>query len=311
MLSVVIPTFNEEENVKLLYSQLKKVLVKLKKKYEIVFVDDGSQDETFNILSELAKSDKKLKIIRFRRNFGQSAAISAGFQYAKGNVIITLDADLQNDPSDIPKLLKKLNQGYDVVCGWRKKRKDPFFTKKLPSMFSNWIASKLTELKIHDFGCTLRAYKKEVVEYIDVYGEMHRYIPALAKLDGYSITEVEVKHQQRKRGKTKYNILRIFKGLSDLLTLIFLEKFGTRPGHIFISSGVLSVFVGFFILLGLIIHQKIYNIPTIARPLLYISIIMMIGGVQFVTFGILSEIITKLRYEIRGKFYKIKKIVNK
>ncbi|MDI6825957.1 MAG: glycosyltransferase family 2 protein [Candidatus Aenigmarchaeota archaeon] len=309
MLSVVIPAYNEEENIKLLYGKLKQVLDKLKQKYEIIFVDDGSEDKTFSVLSKLAKLDRKLRIIRFKRNFGQSAAISAGFQHAKGNIIITLDADLQNDPSDIPKLLENLSKGYDIVCGWRKKRKDPFFTKKLPSTFSNWVASKLTGLKIHDFGCTLRAYKKEVVKDMDVYGEMHRYIPALARLDGYSVTEVEVKHHSRKRGKTKYNIFRIFKGLSDLVTLVFIEKFGTRPGHIFISAGVLSGFVGFLILSGLIIHQKIYNVPTIVRPLLYISIIMMFGGVQFVTFGILSEMITKLRYEIKGKFYKIKEII--
>lgn len=312
MLSIVIPTYNEQENVRLLYTKLKNVLNRLKIRHEIIFIDDGSTDKTFKNLKEIASKDKSLKIIKFKRNFGQSAAISAGFRHAKGDVIITLDADLQNNPADIPKLLNKLNKGYDVVCGWRKKRDDPFFKKRVPSAISNWLASKITGLKIHDFGCTLRAYKKRVIKDLEVYGEMHRYIPALAKIEGYSVAEVEVSHQRRKKGRTKYNILRIFKGMSDLITLTFVEKFGTRPGHIFSSLGIFISFFGFVLLSYLIILDRLdpsFNLPN--RTLLFVSILMMLSGIQFITIGVLSEMITRVRYEIEDKkFYKIKEIIN-
>jgi len=310
MLSVVIPTYNEEKNVKPLYSQLKKTLDGLKQKYEIIFVDDGSTDRTFSILKQLAKKDKKLKIIRFKRNFGQSAALAAGFNYAKGNVVITMDADLQNHPSDIPKLLKKIDKA-DIVCGWRKKREDALFSKRIPSFISNWLARKLTKVKIHDFGCTLRAYKREVIKDLDLYGELHRYIPALAKAAGYSVAEVKVKHSARKYGKTKYKFSRLFKGTSDLLTLIFLERFGTRPAHIFNSIGLLSFGLGSLILLALAVNTLVYWGTSIVRPTLYLSIILILGGLELVTLGLVSEMITKLRYDLEGKkFYKIKEIIN-
>lgn len=312
-LSILVPAYNEQENVKPLYTKIKNVLNSLKIKHEIIFIDDGSTDRTFNNLKEIASEDRSLKIIRFKRNFGQSAAISAGFRHTKGDVIITLDADLQNNPDDIPKLLKKLNQGHDVVCGWRKKRDDPLFRKRIPSHISNWIASKITGLKIHDFGCTLRAYRKQVVGDLKIYGEMHRYIPALAKIEGYSVAEVEVSHQRRKKGRTKYGISRIFKGMSDLITLVFVEKFGTRPGHIFGSFGMLVSFFGFILLACLAILDRLdpsFNLPN--RTLLFVSILMMLSGIQFITLGILSEMITRVRYEIEDKkFYKIKEIINR
>jgi len=310
MLSVVIPTYNEEKNVKLLYNQLKQVLDAFKQKYEIIFVDDGSTDKTFLILKKLAKKDKKLKIIRFKRNFGQSAALAAGFDHATGEVIVTMDADLQNYPSDIPKLLKKLNKT-DIVCGWRKHRKDAFISKRLPSFISNWLARKLTKVNIHDFGCTLRVYRREVIEDLDVYGELHRYIPALAKAAGYSVVEVQVKHSARKYGKTKYKLSRLFKGMSDLLTLTFLERFSTRPAHLFNSIGLLSFGIGSLILLVLVVNTLIYWRTTIVRPALYLSIILILGGIQFVTLGLMSEMITRLRYDMEGKkFYKIKETIN-
>ena len=312
MLSIVVPTYNEEENVRPLYTQLKETLNQLKTDHEIIFIDDGSSDKTFNILEELASGDKFLKVIKFKRNFGQSAAISAGFRYARGDVIITLDADLQNNPADIPKLLKKLEEGYDVVCGWRKERDDPLFRKKIPSNVSNWLASKISGLEIHDFGCTLRVYRKEVVKDLKLYGELHRYIPALAKNDGYSVTEVEVSHQRRKKGKTKYGISRLFKGTSDLITLSFIEKFGSRPGHVFSSSGMLVFGLGILLLASLVaydIYDPSFNLPN--RTLLFISILMLLSGIQFITIGVLSEMITRIRYEVMNKkFYKIKKIIN-
>ncbi|GAH85596.1 unnamed protein product, partial [marine sediment metagenome] len=196
-LSVVIPSFNEEENIKLLYPKLKSVLEGLKKNYEIIFVDDGSTDQTYDFLRKICQDDENVKVLVFRRNFGQSAAISAGFDYARGDIIVTLDADLQNDPEDIPRLLEKMNEGFDVVSGWRVKRKDPLLTRRLPSYISNWLISVLTGVKLHDHGCSLKAYKKEVAKEIKLYGEMHRFIPALASWVGTSICEVKVRHSPR------------------------------------------------------------------------------------------------------------------
>lgn len=312
-LSVVIPTFNEEKNVKELYSSLKKVLKKIKKKYEIIFVDDGSTDNTFSILKNISKRDRNLKIIKFRKNFGQSAAFSAGFKYSKGKVMITLDADLQNDPRDIPKLLKKINEGFDVVCGWRKNRKDSFLSKKLPSIISNWLARKITKLKIHDFGCSLRAYKRGVVKELKLYGEIHRYIPALAYFNGYTVTEIEVRHHTRKHGKSKYKPFRLFKGLSDLITIAFFSWFGDRPSHIFNSLGLIISSSGFILLIGLIIKDLIDPTFDLSnRTLLFISILIIFSGIQLVTTGLMSEMMTKIRYQLEEKqFYKISRIVKK
>jgi glycosyltransferase involved in cell wall biosynthesis len=310
MLSIIIPAYNEEENIKPIYNQLKIVLKNLRKKYEIIFIDDGSNDKTFENLKNLALRNKTIKIIRFKRNFGQSAALAAGFNYAKGEIIITMDADLQNHPSDIPRLIKKLNNA-DIVCGWRKNRKDPFISKRLPSFISNWLARKFTKVEIHDFGCTLRVYKRDVIKDLDIYGELHRYIPALAKAAGYSVTEVQVEHSARKHGKTKYKFNRFFKGMSDLLTLAFLERFGTRPAHLFNSIGLFSFGIGSLILLFLVINTLIYWGTSIVRPSLYLSVILILGGIQFITLGLMSEMITRLHYELEDKkFYKIKEIIN-
>ena len=310
MLSVVIPAYNEERNVKPLYKALKKTLDVLHQKYEIIFIDDGSTDNTFLILKQIAKKDKRVRVIRFKRNFGQSAGLAAGFDYARGNIVVTMDADFQNHPSDIPKLLRGLDKA-DIVCGWRKERKDALVSKRIPSWISNFLARRLTKVKIHDFGCTLRAYKKEVIKDLEIYGELHRYIPALAKAAGYSVTEMVVKHSARKHGRTKYRMNRLFKGVSDLLTLTFLERFGTRPAHLFNSFGLLSFFVGSAILLTLVINTLIHWGTSIVRPLLYLSIVLIFGGIQFITLGLISEMITKLRYELAGKkFYKIREIIN-
>jgi len=309
MLSIVVPAYNEEKNIIPLYEQLKDILHGFGP-YEIIFVDDGSYDNTFKILKNIASKDRKVKVIRFKRNFGQSAALNAGFRNSKGEIIITMDADLQNHPSDIPKLLDKIHR-FDIVCGWRKNRQDPLFSKKMPSLISNWLARKLTGVDIHDFGCTLRAYKKDVVDDLDVYGELHRYIPAIAKINKYSVTEVSVKHSARRYGKTKYGMKRLFKGMSDLLTVAFLERFGKRPGHFFNSLGLTSFGIGSLILFILVLHTLINWGISIDRPLLYISIILIIGGIQFTTLGLMSEMITRLRYEMEGrKFYKIKETIN-
>jgi glycosyltransferase involved in cell wall biosynthesis len=310
-ISVVIPIYNEEENLKELYAKLTNILPAITANYEIIFVDDGSTDNSFTILKKINAEDKKVKTIKFRRNFGQSAAISAGFDHSKGNVIITLDGDLQNDPEDIPLLFKKIEEGYDIVSGWRADRKDPLFTKKLPSKFSNWLASKLTGVKLHDFGCTLKAFRREVVENINLYGEMHRYIPALASWMGISIAEVKVRHHPRQHGKSKYGITRLMRGMLDLITVKFLLSYSTRPLQLFGIPGIISFFVGFVIGAYLAIGRLFFGMGLSDRPLLLLAVLLIFLGVQFITMGLLGEIITRTYYEVQDKpIYAVKEIID-
>ncbi len=312
MISVIIPAYNEEENIKPLYAKLKQAFGEgdANIDYEIIFVDDGSTDNTFNILKEINKKNKNVKVIQFRRNFGQTAALSAGFDYSKGDVLITMDGDLQNDPGDIPLLLEKINEGYDIVSGWRVDRKDPFFTKKLPSKFSNWLALKLTGVKLHDFGCTLKAFRREVVANINLYGEMHRYIPALASGMGVSIAEVKVRHHPRQHGKSKYEITRLIRGLLDLITVKFLLSYSTRPLQLFGIPGIISFFAGFVIGAYLTIGKLFFGMGLADRPLLLLAVLLIFLGVQFVTMGLLGEIITRTYYEVQGKpIYAVKEII--
>lgn len=300
-LSVVIPVFNEEENVKLLYPKLKQFLDSLKKDYEIIFVDDGSTDKTPRLLHRIYEEDRRVKVVVFRRNFGQSAAISAGFDYAKGEVIVTLDADLQNDPKDIPQLISKIEEGFDVVSDWRVERKDSFLSRRLPSHISNWLISLFTGVRLHDYGCTLKAYKKEVAKEIKLYGEMHRFIPALAKWVGASICEVKVGHFPRKYGKSKYGFSRISRGFLDLLTVKFLLSFSTRPIQIFGRFGLLSIFLGFFLIVVLIIMKITHRVDMTGNPFLYLSILFFLVGTQFISIGLLGEIISRTYHESQNK----------
>src|SRR3990172_6272450 len=235
-LSVVIPLLNEEKNLPELYKRMNKAISSYSK--EVIFVDDGSTDNTFNILKQFHEKDPDVKIIRFRRNFGQTAALSAGFDHARGDIVITMDGDLQNDPEDIPRLLEKINAGYDVVSGWRANRSDPSISKKIPSRISNWLAGRLTGIKLHDSGCTLKAYRSDVIKNIRLYGEMHRYIPAVANWIGASFTEEVVEHHPRRFGKSKYGISRTIRVILDLITVKFLQSFSTRPIHAFGSPGL-------------------------------------------------------------------------
>ena len=228
-LSVIIPIFNEEGNIESLYKNLKSVLDGLKKDSEIIFIEDGSTDRSFDILDKISIGDSQVRVIRFKRNFGQTAAMAAGFDHARGEVIIAMDGDLQNDPKDIPQLLQKMETGYDIVSGWRRKRKDPLFTRRIPSMVANWFISKLTGVKLKDYGCTLKAYRKEIVNHINLYGEMHRFIPALASWAGAKVAEIEVNHHPRRKGSSKYGTTRILKVVLDLITVKFLLTFSTRP----------------------------------------------------------------------------------
>lgn len=310
-ISVVIPVFNEKENIYPLYTKLKQVLENLRREYEIIFVDDGSSDGTHHILYQIFQKDKLVKIIIFRKNFGQTAAISAGFDYAMGNIIVTLDADLQNDPEDIPRLLEKMRDGFDVVSGWRARREDPFLTRRLPSYISNWLTSFLTGVKLHDYGCTLKAYKKEIAKDIKLYGEMHRFIPALASWVGASIGEIKVRHHPRRYGKSKYGFSRIFRGFLDLLTVKFLLSFVSSPIQIFGKFGLLSIGGGFICGIILVIMKILHGIDMTGNPFLYLSILFFLVGGQFISIGLLGEIISRTYHESQNKsIYFVKEILN-
>ncbi|MGB3345694.1 MAG: glycosyltransferase family 2 protein [Candidatus Humimicrobiia bacterium] len=310
-LSVVIPIYNEAKNVENLYEKLEEVLSKLDKSYEVLLVDDGSTDGTIDKLAEIRKRNPKYKVIQFRRNYGQTAAISAGFDYATGDVIVTIDADLQNDPKDIPRILKKMEEGYDVVSGWRKERKDPFLTRIIPSKVANWLVSILAGIHLHDYGCTLKAYSKDVVKNVQLYGEMHRYIPALASWIGINVTEIPVSHHKRKFGKSKYGLSRTPRVILDLITLKFLLSYSTRPIQIFGSIGIITAFLGFLIALFLSYVKLVQKQSIGDRPLLLLAVLLIFLGFQFISMGLLGELAVRTYHEAQNKpIYFIKKILD-
>jgi glycosyltransferase involved in cell wall biosynthesis len=311
MLSVVIPAYNEEENVPILYEKLKKVLDSLGEDYEIIFVDDGSTDDTYQRLKQLAEKDSRLKVIRFKRNYGQTAAMSAGFQHAKGDVIITLDADLQNDPEDIPILLEKLKEGYHVVSGWRKDRKDPFLSRRLPSMIANWLISKITGVHLHDYGCTLKAYRAEVVKDLELFGDMHRFLPALTKREGAKIAEVVVKHHPRMFGKSKYGIGRTVRVLLDIMLVKFLNEYINKPLYMFGGVGFLLLALGLLSLFYLIFLKLFFEEPIGRRPLLILSVLFILAGIQLISTGLLAELLIRIYYRTKNaKPYVIQEKLN-
>jgi glycosyltransferase involved in cell wall biosynthesis len=300
-LSIVIPLYNEEENVGPLYAQLKGALEATGREYEIIIVDDGSTDGSFDVLKRLHEDDERLKVIRFRRNFGQTAAFAAGFDRSQGQVVITMDADLQNDPADIPLLLEKIEEGYDVVSGWRLHRQDPFLTRRLPSMIANWLISQVTRVHLHDYGCSLKAYRREVVKNVQLYGELHRFIPAIANWMGVSVAEVPVRHYARRFGKSKYGLSRTAKVLLDLLTVRFLLSYSTRPIHIFGGLGLISFVAGiglggYLSFVKFALDRKIGD-----RPLLLLAILLMVMGVQLISMGLLGELVVRTYYETLDK----------
>jgi len=311
-LSIVIPIYNEEENLPILYEKLKNVLDKLGKSYEIIFVNDGSTDKSWEIIKELAEKDPHVVGVNFRKNFGQTAAMSAGFEVAKGEVIVTMDGDLQNDPEDIPKLLNELNKGYDIVSGWRKDRKDAFLSRTLPSKIANWLISKVTGVYLHDYGCSLKAYKSDVAKRLDYYGEMHRFLPALAKSVGAKITEIPVKHHPRIYGKSKYGISRTFKVILDLFLVKFLLDYKTKPLRVFGGVGLILFITGVLSLLYLI-GVKIFLGEDIGhRPLLIFGTLLVLSGIQLISTGIVAELIMRTYYEAQEKRpYIIREIVTK
>lgn len=304
-LSIVIPLLNEEESLPELYNWIVSVMRSNSYSYEIIFIDDGSTDGSWRIISSLAEFNPEVKGIQFNRNYGKSQALHAGFLSAKGDVVITMDADLQDNPEEIPELYRLIKEeNYDLVSGWKKKRYDSLLSKNIPSKLFNAAARKTSGVKLHDFNCGLKAYRKKVVKNIDVYGEMHRYIPVLAKNAGFTkISEKEVKHQARKYGKTKFGMERFINGFLDLISIWFLSKFGKRPMHLFGALGVLMFFFGFVAAawIGLSKLYKMYNnLPTIlvtSNPWFYISLILMVIGTQFFLAGFLGELILRSKRE--------------
>ncbi len=311
-LSVVIPLFDEEDNIEPLYLGLKEVLERLGKKYEIIVVDDGSTDGSFESLKRLHTDDPLLKVIRLRRNFGQTAAFSAGFDESQGDVVVTLDADLQNDPADIPVLVGKIEEGYDIVSGWRKRRQDSFLTRRFPSMVANFLISEVTGVKLHDYGCSLKAYRREVVKNVNLYGELHRFIPALASWMGVSVAEVPVTHRPRRFGQSKYGLSRTTRVILDLLTVRFLLSYSTRPIHIFGSLGILASLLGVIILTYLGFVRLVLQRAIADRPLLLLGILLLVVGVQFITMGLLGELIIRTYHESRDRpIYAVRETLNR
>lgn len=309
-LSVVIPVFNEESSLESLHQELEGVLSGLGLTYEIIAVDDGSTDKSFEKLKEIQQRQPHLHIIRFRRNFGQTAALSAGFRYARGRVIVPMDADGQNDPADIPRLLEKLQEGYDIVSGWRKERKDNTVTRTLPSRIANWMIGRITGVRLHDYGCTLKAYRAESLKSIRLYGEMHRFIPALARWGGGKVTELVVNHRPRQHGKTKYGLNRIFKVLLDLITIKFLESFSTKPIYVFGGLGFLCLFGSFVSGVVVLYMKAAMNFSMNRNPLLIVSTMLMTTAVQFVLMGLLAEILVRTYHESQNRpTYVIEQIV--
>jgi glycosyltransferase involved in cell wall biosynthesis len=298
--SVIVPLYNEEQSLRELCDQLRNVLQK-SAQYEILFVDDGSTDGSFRVLQDLRNRDKRIKIIRFRRNYGKSAALSVGFHHAKGDFIITMDADLQDDPNEIPNLVNELKKGFDLVSGWKKKRHDPI-TKTIPSKFFNFVTSVMTGVKLHDMNCGLKAYRKEVVKDLKIYGELHRYIPVLANWEGFKIGEAVVEHHARKYGKTKFGIGRFWKGFLDLLTVLFTTRYMQRPLHLFGFWGLLFFAVGFFVDLYLAGLKIFEGMSLSNRPLFMGGILLIIVGIQFVSVGLIGELIVKKRQSAEEEY---------
>jgi glycosyltransferase involved in cell wall biosynthesis len=300
--SIVVPLLNEQDNIAGLYSQINEAM-RNSGSYEIIFVDDGSTDDSFRLLSEIHKKDSNVKVIRFRRNFGQTAALSAGFTHACGNIIIAIDCDLQNDPTDIPQMVEKLHEGYDVVSGWRKKRHDNTVTRRLPSIAANWLIAKITGVKLHDFGCTLKAYRREVLAETRLYGEMHRFIPVLASWAGARICEMIVNHRPRTAGVAKYGLGRTWKVMLDLITVKFLGSYSTKPIYIFgglgLACGIASIILGLVVL-----YQKFLSpieLPMNRNPLLVLTAMLITATLQFILMGLLAELLVRTYHESQSR----------
>jgi glycosyltransferase involved in cell wall biosynthesis len=299
--SIVIPILNEVNNLEFLGQGLRQLLDNLDQLCEVILVDDGSTDGSVELLRSIHADDFRFRIIYLRRNFGQSAAFSAGFDFSQGDIIVTMDGDLQNDPADIPLLLLKLDEGYDIVSGWRVNRHDRFLTRKLPSIIANWLISRVTGVKLHDYGCSLKAYRREVLELTKLYGEMHRFIPALASWIGVKVAEVPVNHFPRRHGKSKYGLSRTIRVLLDLLTVKFLLDYATRPIQIFGLFGMLSLSAGTVLGIYLSILKLFFGQTLADRPMLFLVVLLIVVGVQLIIMGLLGELVIRTYHETQGK----------
>jgi len=309
-LSVVVPIYNEVASIPHLVDAVATSLSANQLSYEIVCVDDGSQDGSTELLLELVSSRPDLKAVILRRNYGQTAAMSAGFKYAQGRVIVMIDGDLQNDPADIPALLAKMEEGYDLVSGWRKERQDAALTRLLPSKIANWLIGKVTGVKLHDYGCSLKAYRSELVADMHLYGELHRFLPALAYIEGARITEIPVRHHARRYGQSKYGLGRTFRVIMDLVTVFFMKKFLTRPMHVFGLFGLISFGVGLFLGLYLTILKLGFDQNIGDRPLLILAVVLLLAGVQLFSFGLLAEVLMRTYHESQGRpIYRVREVV--
>ena len=300
-LSVVIPVYNEEESLVALHQSLTEALAGMERNYELIFVDDGSRDSSYSVLQDLLARDEHVRVVRLRRNYGQTAGFSAGFDRARGEVIVTIDADLQNDPADIPRLLAKFEEGHDVVSGWRKDRQDRFLDRRLPSIMANRLISWGTGVHLHDYGCSLKAYRREILADVRLYGEMHRFLPALAYGQGGQVTEIEVAHYPRQFGQSKYGISRTFRVLLDLLVVKFMLSYSTRPIHIFGLGGLISLMIGGALLVYLAVDRIVLGQDIGDRPLVLLAILLTMLGVQLITSGLLAELVTRTYFEAQGK----------
>ncbi len=311
-ISIVIPLYNEEESIPHLVEAVDAAIAHYGQPAEVIIVDDGSKDRSFELLRKVAENDPRYTIIRFRRNFGQTAAFAAGFAHARGEVVITMDADLQNDPMDIPLLMAKIEEGYDIVSGWRKNRQDRWLDRKLPSMLANRLISNVTDVRLHDYGCSLKAYRTEVLKHVRLYGELHRFIPALASQVGATVTEVPVNHRSRQYGRSKYGISRTIRVMLDLINVWFLGTYSTRPIHVFGALGLGSIALGVVTGLYLTSLKLFWGASIGNRPLLLLAVLLVVIGVQLVTMGLLAEMITRTYYESQNKpIYVVREIVGR
>jgi glycosyltransferase involved in cell wall biosynthesis len=300
-LSIIIPIYNEEQNLLPLLEEITSVLKATGRSYEIICVDDGSRDQSYEILRELSRKFASLIVVQLRRNFGQTAAMQAGFDAAQGRVIIPMDADLQYDPADIPKMLERLDEGYDIVAGWRANRQDRFINRRLPSIIANWLISSTTKVQLHDYGCTIKAMRRELVKELKLYGELHRFIPAIASLVGARICEVKVNHRARQHGQSKYGIGRTIRVILDLLTVLFMRSYITRPIQVFGLAGLTLGGAGLLICSWLVVQKYLYNVALAERPLLLLGILLILMGVQLLSLGLVAEVVARTYHEAQNK----------
>ncbi|MGE0323762.1 MAG: glycosyltransferase family 2 protein [Polyangiaceae bacterium] len=309
-LSVVLPIYNEEESIPRLLDELHGALKPAGISYEILLVDDGSKDRSYALLKAAAEEDPSLVVIRFRRNFGQTAALQAGLDHARGEVVVLMDADLQNDPKDIPMMLEKIHEGYDLVAGWRAHRKDPFLNRRLPSMIANGIISRTTGVHLHDYGCTLKAMRLEVAKELKLYGEMHRFIPAIAANMGVEVLEVKVNHRARQFGVSKYGIGRTLRVVLDLITVRFMQSYLVRPMQVFGLGGIVSFGIGTAVCCYLAFMRLVYHSPLAERPLLLLGVLLIMVGIQLLSLGLIADLLARTYFESQGaKSYHVRHLI--